>query len=30
VIENRSVAGRALWKRYWDNSIEISGLEVAT
>lgn len=29
VIGNRSSEGRALWKRYWDNSIEISGPEVA-
>ena len=28
VIGNRSAEGRALWKRYWDNSIEISGPEV--
>ncbi len=27
-IGNRSEEGRALWKRYWDNSIETSGSEV--
>jgi len=27
-IGNRSEEGRALWKRYWDNSIETSGHEV--
>lgn len=28
-IGNRNEAGRALWKRYWDNSIESTGAEVA-
>lgn len=27
-IGSRNEEGRALWKRYWDNSIETSGLEV--
>jgi len=27
-VGNRSDEGRALWKRYWDNSIETSGHEV--
>ena len=27
-VGNRSEQGRALWKRYWDNSIDISGTEV--
>ena len=30
VVGSRSDAGRSLWKRYWDNSIEISGREVET
>jgi len=27
-IGSRSEKGRALWKRYWDNSIEMTGHEV--
>ncbi len=30
VVGSRSVEGRSLWKRYWDNAIEISSREVAT
>ena len=30
VVGSRSEEGRALWKRYWDNSIEIPGPEVET
>jgi len=30
VVGSRSDAGRSLWKRYWDNSIEISSSEVKT
>ena len=28
-IGNRNEEGRALWKRYWENSMETSGSEVA-
>lgn len=28
VVGNRSMEGRALWKRYWDNSIEVPSAEV--
>jgi nitrilase len=30
VVGSRSEEGRALWKRYWDNSIEIPSREVET
>ncbi|HPQ44043.1 MAG TPA: carbon-nitrogen hydrolase family protein [Syntrophales bacterium] len=30
VVGSRSDEGRSLWKRYWDNSIEIPGREVET
>lgn len=29
-VGNRNEEGRALWKRYWENSIEIFGMEVKT
>lgn len=30
VVGSRSVAGRSLWKRYWDHAIEIPGQELKT
>ncbi len=29
-VGSRSVEGRSLWKRYWDNAIEVSSREVET